>query len=329
MGGETGKGMNCSDNIDVICNNGDGYMFSQVLKGKKGQRYADKIFDDSRYTIVNEDYKYQIFEEEYDGVDADNNPIKRKRKVMIYWNGAAARRDKRKRLEKVSKAEKALNNKVYACSHGFDKYIKSNSFVASTGELADTKIDEIDYEKVSAEEKYDGYFAIITSELQYDEKKIREVYHGLWRIEDSFRVTKSDLAARPIFVRTENHVKGHILICFVALAVLRILQYKMKYSLSVERIVKALHMCGCSEISKGLIHIVLGDTYEKYTTKKDSEGNEYYTLKLSETENETIEDFKKILEYYNVDCNCTSTIYKAEFDKYVKSIKLKKKSEKA
>ena len=97
----------------------------------------------------------------------------------------------------------------------------------------------------------------------------------------------------------------------------------MKYSLSVERIVKALRMCGCSEISKGLIHIVLGDTYEKFITKKDSEGNEYYTLKLSETENETVEDFKNILKNYNVCSNCTSTIYKAEFDKYFKSIALK------
>lgn len=316
------KGMNSNENINIICNNGDGYMFSQILKGKKGKRYEDRLFNESLYTVVDEDYKYQLFTEEYDGFDKDGNKIKRKRKVLIYFNGASARREKRKREEKLQKAEKALSNNVYTYKHGYDKYIKNESFVSSTGEYADYTSSLIDYEKASNEEKYDGYFAIITSELDYDEKKIREVYHGLWRIEDSFRVTKSDIAARPMFVRTENHIKGHILICFVALVILRILQHKMNYSLSVERIVRVLHMCSCSEISKGLIHIVKKDTFEKYTIKKDKSGNEYYTLNLSNLENETVEDFKYLISFYKTDL-CTSIMNKSNFDKYFKTIKLK------
>ena len=316
------KGMNNKLNIDVICNNGDGYMFSQILKGKKGSRYHNRLFDESLYTVVNEDYKYQLFDEEYEGCDIYGNKITRTRKVLLYWNGAAARRDKIKREEKLRKAEKALTNNAYLCTHGYDKYIKSDAVVAKTGECADQIESSVDYEKAKQDELFDGYFAIVTSELNYSEEKIREIYHGLWRIEDSFRVTKSDLAARPMFVRTENHIKGHVLICFVALVIIRILQHKMNYSLSVERIVRSLHMCSCSEISKGLIHVIKKDTFEKYKISKDKEGKEYYTLKLSEIENETVEDFKEILKCYSSDL-CTSMMNKSSFDKYIKSIKIK------
>lgn len=316
------KGMNSSENIDIICNNGDGFMFSQILKGKKGKRYENRLFDESLYTVINDDYKYQIFDEVYDSHDANGNPIKRMRRVLIYYNGESARRDKHKREEKLKKAEKALTNNAYTYSHGYDKYIKNKNYVESTGELADSTESSVDYEKAMNEEKYDGYFAIITSETQYDEKKIREIYHGLWRIEDSFRVMKSDLIARPMFVRTENHIKGHILICYVALVLIRVLQNKMNYSLSVERIVRTLHMCSCSEMSKGVIHVIKKDTFEKYTTKKDANGNEYYSLKLSDIENETVEDFKELMKYYDTNL-CTSIMNKALFDKYIKSIKLK------
>lgn len=315
------KGMNCNSNIDIICNNGDGYMFSQILKGKKGKRYEERLFNESLYTVVNDDYKYQIFEEDYEGLDSTGAKIKRKRKVLIYWNGAAARRDKRQRDEKLKKAEKALTNNAYTYKHGYDKYIVNESIVSSTGEYADEVSSSIDYERAELEEKYDGYFAIVTSELNYDEKKIREVYHGLWRIEESFRITKSDLVARPMFVRTENHIKGHVMICFVALIVLRILQHKMNYSLSVERIVRAFNMCSCSEISKGIIHVIKKDTFEKYKTKIDKDGNEYFTLNLSELENETVEDLKSILKYYDVN-QFTSIMNKSLFDKYFKKIKL-------
>lgn len=316
------KGMNCNSNIDIICNNGDGYMFSQILKGKKGKRYESRLFDESLYTVVNDDYKYQLFEEDYDGLDKDGNKIKRKRKVLIYWNGACARREKHRREEKLQKAEKALTNNAYTYKHGYDKYIKNEAVVSSTGELAEENISSIDYERAEKEEKYDGYFAIVTSELHYDEKKIREVYHGLWRIEESFRVTKSDLVARPMFVRTENHIKGHIMTCYVALIILRILQHKMNYSLSVERIVRALDMCSCSEISKGVIHVIKKDTFEEFKTSTSDNGNEYKTLNLSDLRNETIEDFKLILKYYDND-QFTSIMNKSIFDKNFNKIKLK------
>ena len=93
---------------------------------------------------------------------------------------------------------------------------------------------------------YDGYFAIVTSELDYDAKKIREVYHGLWRIEESFRIMKSDFDARPIYLNKREHIRAHFLICFVALVILRLIQNGMGSDrLSVERIAEALREANC------------------------------------------------------------------------------------
>ena len=316
------KGINTKENIDAVCNNGDGYMFSQILKGTKGKKYQDKLFDESLYTVVDDDYKYQIFEEEYDGLDKDGKKVKRKRKVLIYWNGKSARRERKRREEKLKKAEKALLNNAYLYKHGYDKYLSNNAYVSSTGECADKVKTSVNYTKAADDAKYDGYFAIVTSELQYDEKKIREVYHGLWKIEESFRITKSDIIAKPLFVRTEKHIKGHIMICFVALLMLRILQYKMNYSLSVERIVRAINMCSCSELTKGTICVLKKDVFEKFAKKANQKGEEYFTLKLQDTEKETVEDYKKLIEYYETK-ECVTLMNKSVFDNFIKTIKLK------
>ena len=318
------KGMNTTKNIDTVVNNGDGFMFSQILKGKKGKRYQDRIFDESLYTVVDEDYRYQEFIEDYDATDLDGNRVVRKRKVLIYYNGATARREKNKRDEKVAKAKKSLTNNAYMVSHGYDKYLVEESYVENTGEIADKKSYKINKEKIKEEEKYDGMFAIITSELDYDQAKIRETYHGLWRIEESFRVTKSELELRPIYVTNEKHIKGHFIICFVALCVLRILQKKMNYSISIERIVRALNMCKCTEIVNGVIHVLKDDTTKQFVKKISQDKKiEYTSEELDKILSETVEDYKLIIKEFNSKL-CTSLITKSDFESFLKSIKLKK-----
>lgn len=91
----------------------------------------------------------------------------------------------------------------------------------------------------------------------------------------------------------------------------------MRYSLNVEN-----SSCSCSEISKGLIHVITKDTFEEYAIKIDSKENEYFTLNLLDTENKTLEDFKTLMLYYNFNL-CTSMMNKSSFDKYIRSICLK------
>ena len=72
-----------------------------------------------------------------------------------------------------------------------------------------------------------GFYCIVTSEIEDDDQEIINKYHGLSRIEDSFRIIKSDLEGRPIHVWTEEYIKAHFLICFIALTIIRLIQYKI------------------------------------------------------------------------------------------------------
>ena len=72
-----------------------------------------------------------------------------------------------------------------------------------------------------------GFYCIVTSEIEEDDQEIINKYHGLSRIEDSFRVIKSDLEGRPIRVWTKDHINAHFLICFVALTIIRLIQYQV------------------------------------------------------------------------------------------------------
>lgn len=80
----------------------------------------------------------------------------------------------------------------------------------------------------------------------------------LSKIEESFRITKSQFGTRPIFVRTQKHIEGHFLICFISLLLIRMLQLKMNYSLSAERIIEALNtsMCIYDSLNK-LVYLCL------------------------------------------------------------------------
>jgi ABC-type Na+ transport system ATPase subunit NatA len=104
------------------------------------------------------------------------------------------------------------------------------------GEVVTGKSSEIDWEAVAEAEKCDGYYVIVTSETGWDEDRIIDAYRELWRIEESFKVTKSELRARPVYVWTPEHIEAHFLICFVALTVTRLLQRALGYRWSCEEI---------------------------------------------------------------------------------------------
>lgn len=302
------KGMNSSKNIDYLVNNGNGFVFSQILKGKKGKRYHEIMFDENGYTYNStKTFKYKTFIEEYDATDKDGNKIKRQRKVLIYWKYEDAVMAARKRDDKLNKALKSLGNNAFTIKHAYDEYIK-NLYTTENGEVADTVYRTIDYEKVKEDARLDGYFAIVTSELDFDYAKILEIYSGLWRIEESFRITKSQFEARPIFVRTQKHIEGHFLICFISLLLIRMLQLKMNYSLSAERIIEALNTSMCITDSLNKVRVLKNDEVLLFDN----------TNKLT-LDNQTINDLLQIINA--MDSEIPYAEYtKQEFDKYLNSI---------
>lgn len=318
------KGLNSSKNIDAIINNGDGFVFSQILRGTKGKRYDEHLFDDKGW-VSNEDgtYRYKTLTEEYAGHDKDGQKETRTRKVLLYWDRAQADMAKRKREEKLEKAGRVVRNNAYRIKKGVDEYMKEELVDKATGEiLANTKkLRSVNLEKAEKDAAYDGYFCIITSELEYEERTIRQVYGGLWKIEQSFRIMKSDLYARPVYVSKNEHIRAHFLICFVALLIIRIIQHRMgKKPLSAERITRALSAAVCQVLKGGIIHLddVGGMIAFKKTVNK--KGETVDTLAYSD-EDEIAMDYKRIQQTFGTDFY---NIYPKQevFNRFLKSISL-------
>ncbi len=318
------KGLNSSKNIDVIINNGDGFVFSQILKGKKGQRYNEKLFDKNGWTSNEDDtYKYKLFEEEYEGKNKEEKKEKRTRKVLLYWSKDQADMARRKREEKLEKAARAVKNNAYGIKKGVDEYTKEDIVNMETGEILGNtkKLRSVDVEKAEKDAKYDGYFCIITSELDYGERKIREAYGGLWRIEQSFRIMKTDLYARPVFVSTNEHIRAHFMICFVALLIIRFVQHYMgEKALSAERIARALGVATCKVQKGGIIQLDDVGGAIAFQKTQNKKGEMVDTLAFSD-EDEIALDYKLIQETYGTDCY---NIYLRQevFNKFLKSISL-------
>ena len=127
----------------------------------------------------------------------------------------------------LSKAKKS----EFGESSKFVDFVVANK---KTGEIKDDAIClSINEDKIKKEKELAGYNLIVTSEINIPDKELYATYHNLWRIEESFKVMKSDLDARPVYVQKEETIKGHFLICFLTVMLERILQFKTydnKYS---------------------------------------------------------------------------------------------------
>lgn len=287
------KGLNSGKNIDYLCNDGNGYVFSQILKGKKGSRYA-RMFDETLYTYNSDgSYKWQLFEESFIGFDQNGKKIQRKRKVLIYWSSAQAKAAKMKREEKVRRAKKALSNNAYTIDHSKYKYIKAEKVDGATGEILENINDmlSIDMDKVDEDARFDGYFCIITSEMDYDEKRIREVYHNLWLIENTFRLEKTDQEMRAVYVWTDEHIRAHFMIGHLAALITRLIQYSMqKDMISAERIQRVLTKCILDVPVNGVVHLHDISGNIQFYSFINSAGEKCYDL-IETGKDEVFEDF--------------------------------------
>ena len=235
------NGMNTQENKYLIVEKGNGYIVSKSVKRSwKSQR--DWALDESDYKIItnakNEvvfKYKSRINEITltYKNADGTKSSKKVKEKEIIYWS--------KKHYEREFNQNKKFIEYLESCKEHPDKlkdkerksqqFIKTVDVDKETGEIIHPEKVIVFLDKKL--EKYKetlGYYSIVTSEIEEDDKEIINRYHGLSRIEDSFRIIKSDLEGRPIYVWTEEHIKAHFLICFIALTIIRIIQYKiLKY----------------------------------------------------------------------------------------------------
>ena len=255
-------GVITGDNIYYLTGgkNRNGYVFSFSVRGgteafKDYVLHPDGYVDaDGRLADENSEFKIKSrrIAREINVTMRSGRTAKKTvyEKQVVFWAGKYAKKAKAEREEVVKKAHALVADpKKYnkAITYGAAKYVKNLEFDKQTGEILEGKKRPcFDFEKLEQEEMYDGYYAIVTSELQMSDKEIIDTYRGLWEIEETFKVTKGTLEARPVFVSREDRISAHFLTCFVALVMIRLIQKLTDRRYSPAKIVECLNRIACS-----------------------------------------------------------------------------------
>lgn len=247
------KGMTTGDNIWYTLSAGDGYVFSMSVRGAD-KEMKDYVLNDNGYEWLGKEYKRKsrLYPKTIQVTSTNGKKLKKTvhEKQVIFYSEKYDERAKAERALVIAKAQDLIANPgkySKATSYGAAGYIKNIDFDKVTGEILSTsKALVLDLEKLKEEEALDGYYAIVTSEHEENADKIIDMYRGLWRIEESFRITKSDLEARPVYVSREDHIEAHFLTCFVALIIARILEMKMEHHYSITQMLESLKKSECT-----------------------------------------------------------------------------------
>ena len=235
------NGMNTQENKYLIVDKENGYIVAKsVKKSWKSQR--DFALDDEGYTYIRNNSGEVVFKYKsrinditltYTNEDGTKTTKKVKEKEIIYWSKKHYDREVMQNKKFIEYLESCKENpdKLKDKERKSQEFIKTVDVDSKTGEVIHPeKVIVFLDEKLKKYKETMGFYSIVTSEINDDDKEIINKYHGLSRIEDSFRIIKSDLEGRPIYVWLEEHIKAHFLICFIALTIIRILQYKiLKY----------------------------------------------------------------------------------------------------
>lgn len=250
------KGLNSGKNLAYLTSNGDGYIVSQKIRGAS-RSFINEVLSEEGYSYNEYNtFKIKSFFRDKEVKDENNKTVILKEKVVCFWSKNFDDREKHKREkleERIISYLESPSKLKSSNSYGIKKYLKLQNIDTRTGEIKDIEpYVEFDKEKYERDVSLDGYYTIVTSELDLSDEEVIAKYRGLWKIEESFRVLKSDLEGRPVYVRTEEHIEGHFLICFMALLISRILELKLENKYSVKRIQDALKNATCREITSGI-----------------------------------------------------------------------------
>ena len=264
------RGLNTSDNIYYLNgdnkaddNQRDGYVYGQSVRGadaefkqwvlSEGYR-KDVIWDEDgeEITFI---HKSRIYPKElHVNVTRPGQKkhikkiVKIDQKQMVYYSDKYAKKQKADREIMIARAKDLIKHpKKYdrVTSAGSAAYVINIAFDKSTGVIVDGKTMELNWKKIEEESKFDGYYSIVTSELNMTDSEMRNIYRGLSRIEDTFKISKSEFSSRPVYVRTNDHIDAHFTTCFTALVLMRLLQAKLENKYPVGKIIESLKKYCC------------------------------------------------------------------------------------
>jgi len=208
------SGLLSKKNIELLEKENLDYILGARLKSLS-EKWQERILDNT---------DYQKMEKDGEVLRIATYSYTKKRRLIVTHSTKRAeqdRRDREKSIEKLyQKLEKSKNPKSLISNYGYKKFLTVDG---------DIKV-IVDKEKIEQEALWDELHSNITNvkEKEMNAEEVLAQYHGLWQVEESFRIEKHDLRVRPVFHWTASRIKAHIAICFVAFALIRFLQYRIK-----------------------------------------------------------------------------------------------------
>lgn len=310
------RGLNCSNNmiklsgLDLDKDNRDGYIYGQSVRGAdqefkdwilSGDYITDKIIDDEGNEILFK-HKSRIHPKKMYVVRSDKGLTKKgnkkkqavivDQKQMVYYSQKYADKQRRDRQMVIEKAKDLIKNPgayTKTTSYGAAGYINNIKFDTETGIVSNGSELSINQEKIDEESKFDGYYSIVTSEENLSDLELRNIYKGLAKIEETFKITKSEFNARPIYLRLDEHIDAHFLICFISLIIIRILQYNTNNKYSIKKFLEKMKNFKCTHETGNLYKFIGYKPEIQYLNRK---------LNLNmDKKYDTRENIKKILKY--------------------------------
>ena len=228
------RGMYSGTNMHAVCEAGNGYIVSKSLRKTDKAERAWAI-DPDGYTIVSDKFRHKSRIVKRVVKDENGKRHEIREKVVVYWSKAFYEREVNENRSFMEFLRKLKENPgcyriSSAHSKGLRRFLKKEYVNKVTGEKVNSAdlMPMIDETKLNEFNDLMGYYQIVTSELEMGDREVIEKYHGLTQIEDQFREMKGTLETRPVFVQTPEHIKAHLMICFMALTMIRIIQRKTR-----------------------------------------------------------------------------------------------------
>ena len=228
------RGMYSGTNMYAVREAGNGYIVSKSLRKTDKAERAWAI-DQDGYTVVSEKFRHKSRIVKRIVKDENGRKHEIREKVVVYWSKAFYEREKNENRSFMEFLQKLKENPgsyriTSAQSKGLRRFLRKEYLNKVTGETVNSSdlMPMIDDGKLNEFNELMGYYQIVTSELEMDDREVIEKYHGLTQIEDQFREMKGTLETRPVFVQTPEHIKAHLMVCFMALTMIRVVQRKTR-----------------------------------------------------------------------------------------------------
>lgn len=282
-------------NISHLLKRNKGYILSKSIK-KSTVEEKEWILNDNDYTVLNNAFKYKSRIVHKIIKDESGRKTDIVEKVVVYWSKKFHDREIAENKSFIEFLDKLIEQpqsfRITAMQAKKLKIFLKKEFVnTETGELINSNQlhTMIDIDAVNKYKKFFGYYQIVTSELTMSDLDVIEKYRGLTQIENQFRIMKSNLETRPLYVYTPEHIEAHLVICLTALIVLRIIQHK---------IVKYMKQTGISNKAVDWEMGLTGERIQRALNKWKviNQSNNYY--QMCDTHDE---DLQLILKAFDLD----------------------------